>query len=277
MACAGCAFPCRLPFHRPWCEHTFCANQLPDLPIAQQPFTSFHECSLTTRFTSFHECMCTDQAHAVCMCPHKFWRFWSRMTDDRMHTLCSRCCIVRVPCFGTAAVAVSCSLHAVSLPMAPHCLIARIHSLAHQQMGAPPAPDSCPQCVKPAFLLLLTSCTVPSGSRMSLAWVQVHGVLLLPPSSTSLAIGGALLPLLARTKSRPSGTLHLEHCIVVTLCSTLKMWTDTFATANSSSLAQGGDGISASVLYMVRVSGAWVCFLHDAGNTGRVKNPCTPK
>ncbi len=101
-------------------------------------------------------------------------------------------------------------------------------------------------------LLSLTPCTpihmVVIGGRLSLSWVQLHGALLLPPSSPSAAAGAPLLPLLeafragtheqdssrsrhveaqggvARGAGGDAGVLHLEHVIVVSLCSSVRQW-----------------------------------------------------
>ncbi len=90
------------------------------------------------------------------------------------------------------------------------------------------------------------------GSNLSLAHVQLHGVLLLPPMSPSVTVGDSLvMPLLANTGRHPSGQLQLERCTIVTLCSTLKQWTDRHA-ASSSSQAQGNDSwIAVSMFHTV--------------------------
>ena len=72
--------------------------------------------------------------------------------------------------------------------------------------------QQCPACV----------CAAP-GATLTLSHVRLHGLLLYPPGSPSMSSGMAL-PLLSHYYDATWGSLHVEHSVIVTLCSMLQQW-----------------------------------------------------
>ncbi len=78
-----------------------------------------------------------------------------------------------------------------------------------------------------------------AGASLKLSWVRLHGLLLLAPSSPSMSLGYSPLPLLSHYYDPlAGGTLHLEHCVIVTMCPMLRQWVQHYAAAPAS---QDGD------------------------------------
>ena len=67
---------------------------------------------------------------------------------------------------------------------------------------------------------------------LTLSHVRLHGLLLYPPGSPSMSSGMAL-PLLSHYYDATWGSLHVEHSVIFTLCSTLRQWVQAYGVDNS--------------------------------------------
>ena len=75
-----------------------------------------------------------------------------------------------------------------------------------------------------------------AGATLTLSHVRLHGLLLYPPGSPSMSSGMAL-PLLSHYYDAAWGSLHVEHSVIVTLCSTLQQWVQAYGVDSSGSKA----------------------------------------
>ena len=93
-------------------------------------------------------------------------------------------------------------------------------------------------CVPTSDDMFVSCCSmrVCAGLTLTLSHVRLHGLLLYPPGSPSMSSGMAL-PLLSHYYDATWGSLHVEHSVIITLCSTLRQWVQAYGKGSAAGVA----------------------------------------